>query len=78
MSTEAEELLGELVKKIEGLEIKILAISDENKELTRVVQLIYEQNYKLVKESKEHDTRSKKGATQKEGKQDEAQNHSRG
>jgi predicted ribosome quality control (RQC) complex YloA/Tae2 family protein len=53
MSTEAEELLGELVKKIEGLEIKILAISNENKELTRVVQLIYEQNYKLVKENKE-------------------------
>lgn len=52
MSTEAEELLGELVKKIEGLEIKILAISNENKELTRVIKLIYEQNYKLVKENK--------------------------
>jgi len=63
MSTEAEELLGELVKKIEGLEVKITAISDENKELTRVIQLndreyrkiykqIYEQSYKNFKENK--------------------------
>jgi len=53
MSTEAEELLGELVKKIEGLEIKILAISNENKDLHDMLKLIYEQNYKLVKENKE-------------------------
>ncbi len=52
MSTEAEELLGELVKKIEGLEVKILAISDENKELHDMIKCLYEQNYKIVKESK--------------------------
>ena len=53
MSTEAEELLGELVKKIEGLEVKIVAISDENKELHDMIKCLYEQNYKIVKENKE-------------------------
>lgn len=63
MSTEAEVLLGQLVEKIEGLETKILEISQENKNLTEVIKLndkeyrkiykkIYEQSYKNYKENK--------------------------
>jgi len=85
MSTEAESLLGELIKKIEGLEVKILKISDENKELTRVIQLndkeyrriykkIYEQSYKNVKENKRLKEALKKADSQSEkrSRKDEA------
>lgn len=87
MSTEAEVLLGELVKKIEGLEVKILEISQENKNLTEVIKLndreyrriykkIYEQSYKNYKENKrlKEDLERSKEKTHTKGKQDESSN----
>ena len=53
MSTEAEELLGQLVEKLENLETKVQAIAKENGSLRNMVKLIYEQNYKLVREREE-------------------------
>lgn len=57
--------LDELIKKIDSLEDKIILLSEENKELHRVVKYIYEQNYKLVKEIK---TSKENKETCREGK----------
>lgn len=79
MSTEAEKLLGILSKKIDLLEIKFINEAKEKNDLirkverlTEMVQLMYEQNYKIVKENKEIKLRSEAQKDTQRVKQNEA------
>lgn len=55
MSNQAEELLGQLVIKIEDLEVKIQSISSENKQLHKVLDLVYKQLLNQSKKIQEYE-----------------------